>query len=649
MADTRAFTQLINPNGTISPGEHGAISQSSPSWVLTFVRWQSKDTLRLYGTTAINPNASNVLNSDPLVVENDCVQVSVSVNKGSLTPTVNATLLMTDTNYLTAVQPGDFMFVNMLNWPTDIQVSTTSNAGAKTTVTIPGSRTVANNARAHKPINGQYDGFKGVFKVQSVRRTDSTDSVSGTRGVVFSISGFAFTEFNNTIYFNPYLLNATDQSNQLLFASYLGSDWANLVNLKGLNNVQDIITILIQSLIGNGITADGSTVKGSIVKTPNVHFLIPPLVGTLLNIKNATAAKDMFIYLFGLQNYNPGSMQTLQNGMSPSGMVEKYNNVFYTPVPNGGNSLLKPEYWNQVKTWSILNQYTNAPLNELYTSFRISQAGNVMPTVVFRQIPFTNEDFVVRYSTYGALPVTRFMNLPRWKISPAMIFDYDIGRDEAARINFVQYYGKSTISSGGAAISTETAQKNYTYDINDVQRSGLRPYIVTTQFDESTSVDKGYASPGWAAILGDALIDGNLKLNGTVNCIGITDPIAVGDNLELDGVVYHIEQITHLCVENTQNGEKSFRTSISISNGVSINSTTQAEAYPEMTNTSAYALRIADFNNNQILPGVSDSQTTLGRTTPDTPTKGELTNNPFIQPAGVKIPTGTNSDGGASN
>jgi len=546
-----------------------------------------------------------------MVVENDCLSVTVNYSKGTLTPSMSATLVMTDVNYQTSVAPGDFVIVNMLDWPDE-------------------AREVAKKAREKKAINGVHDGFKGLFKVQGVRRVLTVDPNTGTKIVLFKINGFAFTEFNNTVYFNPYLIDPNqDPKNQLLFASYIGNDWQALVNSKGLTDVQDIIAVLIQSLIGTGITDQGRLEKNGIVKSPNVHFFMPELVGKLLGVKGVKAARDVYNYLFGIQNYSGGSASSLSSGMNPEGISPKYDRFYYTPNPCSGSSLLKAEYWNQVKVWSILNQYTNSPLNEMYTCFRVSPNGNVMPTLVFRQIPFTNEDY-----TGGGI-VTKFLNLPRWKISPSLILEQDIGRDEAARINFVQYFGRSTLGAEGADIAQQIAQDNYVYDINDVQRSGLRPYIVTTQFDDPTTVNKEYRSPLWAKIVGDAVIGGHLKLNGTIVTAGIVEPIAVGDNLELDGIVYHIEQLAHTSSISMQDGKKVFRTSISLSSGVSTSSSSAGTRYAEMAFTNADDLRKNDYQNNQLLPGVSESQDVSYR--PDSVDQPTPLGNPFPQPKTARI------------
>lgn len=636
MANQKAFTYYITPKNsgpdervTTRNHETNYVHQSSPAWVLTFVRWQFRDTLR---TKTSTPNQVRT----PLVVENDCISVDVSDDKGSLTPSCQMTLVETDINYETDIEPGDFVFINMLNWERD-------------------SRRVADAARGLQPINGVNDGFKGLFKIQSVRKFINVEPNTGIKTLLYKIDGFAFTEFNNTIYFNPNLVNEKSLANVGLYISDVAPAWAGFVSRTGKPYVQEVISFLIQNFIGTSTNTKAKTINGLVI-SPNTHFSMPTAVGRLLGVTKSdhpnakdyttvTAAKDIYRYVFGIQQYSSNGNLTLANGMNPSNLTPRptYPGFTYTNAFCAGNTLLKPEYWNQVKLWSIMNQYTNSPLNEMYTCFRIAPNNRVMPTLVFRQIPFTTEDFVgqklgTQDSIAASIKVTKFLNLPRWKIDTSFILGMNIGRDEAARINFVQYYAKSNFNDKGMEMSGETASVNYVFDQNDVARSGLRPYVVQNQFDDLPDV-LIKLGPVWARILGDALIGGHLKLNGTFNCIGIPEPIAVGDNLEVDEVVYHIEQIVHQCAINPATGIKSFRTTVKVSHGVSVNSTSKGTKYAEMTYTTGYADRAHDFNNKQILPGVSESQDVVYRPSSLDPTSQETRaskTNPFPQPSTTK-------------
>ena len=622
MAKTKAFTKFVGPNGTDKSEQH-LINQSSPSWILTFVRWNVRDTLRSISTENVSADLFAV--REPLVVENDCVQISVSDSKGALTPSMSCTLLETDVNYATAIAPGDFVFVNMLNWDSD-------------------ARRIALIARNKKPgaINGLKDGFKGVFKVQGVRKVINIDPNTGTKMVLYKINGFAFTEFNNSIYFNPYL-RTEDQGtgkDSLLFIGNIGADYKQLISATTAPRCQDLIKTLIQSFIGQGVTDRGVVSVGSIPVTANTHFYIPGLVGTLLGVSGAKAAKDIYSYVFGIQKYDGGQKQDLAKGMNPSNLGAPANGFYMTNTPTDGQTALKAEYWNQVKAWSIINQYVNQPLNELYTCFRVTPSGNVMPTVVMRQIPFTSDDYGTKEPFAEPAEVTRFLTLPRWKISSALVTDLDLGRDEAARINFVQYFGTITIAKEGQnSTSAQTAARNFAYDINDVTRSGLRPYIVNSQFEDLSNTNSAKFSRKWALIIGDSVMGGHLKLNGTLTCVGIVDPIAVGDNLEFDGVVYHIEDITHMCSLSTQTGIKQFRSTFKLSNGVSVAGDASGLAYPEMEHTNAYNDRLNSYNNsNKVLPGVSEEQDVTYRPNNPAPTEAMVIrkDKPFAQP-GQKI------------
>lgn len=593
-----AYIYDIKPNGVEI--DANLVHQTSPSWVLTILRWAVRDTFRTKRKETLDYStiAGQQPDGTPLVIENDCIQVSVSDSKSVLTPSMNATLLVTDINYETAIAPGDFVFVNILN--SEIE-----------------SRRVADKARNLSAINKENDGFKGFFKIQSVRKSLMVEPQSGVKRYAIKITGFAFTEFNNCIYFNPYLLSSTDK-NLRIYLTNIGLDWANINQDKGLTRIQSIIEFLINSFIGSGFPDHGRKTDQFAPVTSNTNFYMPQGTGDLLGIDTVESAKEVYNYLFGIQSYSPQA-QTLAQGMNPSGVdpqATKKSRFIFLQNPVEGNTVTKPEYWNQQQAWSILNQFTNAPLNEMYSCFRISPNGSIMPTVVLRQIPFTTDNF--NNENYR---VTRFMNVPRWNVDPALAFSFDLGKDEALRTNFVQYYGRS-VTGPANYIAAEIAKQNYVYDIDDVRRNGLKPHVITSEFDrlpDPPYTREGYfRSPGWAKILGDALIGGHLKLSGTINFVGLVEPIAVGDNLQFDNVVYHIEQISHVASIDA-NGKKTFRTTVAVSNGMDIENGQQV-VYSEMKYGSAYDKRLSDFNSTNIIPGVSESQDIVSRKiNPDTP------------------------------
>jgi hypothetical protein len=238
-----------------------------------------------------------------------------------------------------------------------------------------------------------------------------------------------------------------------------------------------------------------------------------------------------------------------------------------------------------------------------------------MPAIVVRQKPFTSEGFSSQINS------TKFLTLPRWRIHPDRIKSFHIGRDDAARINFVQVFGKSQAFQGaaqGASIDYQISQGNYAVDRDDVKRSGLRPYITTSNFDypSDSSQSRLSQAPIWAQLVADWVIGGHLKLSGSVELSGISDPITVGDNAQIDGVVFHIEGVVHTMSLDAQ-GRKNFSTTLNLSSGVPSEAYQGQGIYAEMNQTTADAKRkwIGDQNLDTLIqwPGASDTQDVPGR------------------------------------
>jgi hypothetical protein len=587
--------------------------QSNPSWMLTFVRWTNRD--------PINFNGSAREVTDPLVVVNDCVSVTISSNKESHTPTMSAVLRAGDINYLTAVAPGDFVFVNIADWESKIGYPSSNKP---TSESSSKESSLYQRAKTFKPINGFHDGFKGFFKVQSVRRTLAVNPATGAKEVVFYVDGYGFTEFNNVVYFNQHLIPPGGDKS-LLFTTNLSTYWHSLFTTGGLPVVQDVLRFFIKSFIGVGAPpqlqgsstisakdADGKTVTkdiGSSAKfSYNTQFFVPSGVGSLLGQKNAKAAKDLYVYIMGIQSYNTKTPDTSLMGFVPDVKKPVDGRFYYTKKGAcQGRAFMKPDYWNQVPVWSILQEYLNSPINEMFVSFRPSPTGNVMPTLTVRQIPFSSD----KYSGLS----TKFLSLPRWRISPNLIIDFNIGRDEAARLNFVQVFG----AMGGSAnpnlsLSYQIAKGNYKHDQEDIARSGLRPYVITSNFDQpqtqSNNSEANFTRAlQWKELLGDALIGGHLRLNGTIVCVGIEEPIAPGDNLELGDTVFHIESVSH-SASIQPDGKRVFKTTLEVSHGVSKFSSSKKKAYSQMLNSKMAVEQKQDYNKgDQILPGITDAET----------------------------------------
>ena len=139
-----AFVKKIDQNSTDS-------HQTSPSYMLTCIRWRNRDTYYY--------DDDNLAVRETMVVVNDAISVTTTCDKRGVTTSMSATLKAGDINYATALAPGDFIFLNMVNDKTKIWAGN------------PNDNTLKSRALKGKPINKYEDGFKGLFKVQSCRKT----------------------------------------------------------------------------------------------------------------------------------------------------------------------------------------------------------------------------------------------------------------------------------------------------------------------------------------------------------------------------------------------------------------------------------------------------------------------------------------------
>jgi len=559
--------------------------QTSPAWVVTFLRWANRTSSNVF------PGFDKDRVRRPLVVENDAVHITVAYNKASPNHTVQILLKGGDVNYRTAVAAGDYIFVNMLNDPF---------TAAK----------VADNARRLAPINNVKDGFKGLFRVKGVRKVLRMNE-AGVKTLAYMVTGVAFTPLNNIIYFNPYLFGPEEGQDQFLFVSRLGGDWNKLVNEKSIVDNQDIIKLFFTAFLGEGLSEDAKKVKG-LIRNFNDHFLIPEGLGSLLGMGGAKKYIDIIDFIMGVQRYSSFSdnadLDTFDYSKIFNPGIARVDGRFYeTNSKIEGRSFIKPEYWNQTQAYSIIKQYLNPPLNEIYTCFRVSpNSSKIMPTVVVRQIPFTSQHYK------GGMDVTRFLSMPRWVLDPSMITGFDMGVDDDARVNFVQMFGQSPYIPNPNGVSAQIAQGNYVYDIGDVERHGLHPYIVSSNSDYPVDNDKGYLAPTWKDLIADAVFDGHLKESGTISSAGIVEPVSVGDNLQLGSVVYQMESITHVCSISPK-GVPMFRTAFALSNGMDERSNASTPVYPEMVHTDYDELAKEDFQFEQFYPGATDVQDVAGR------------------------------------
>jgi hypothetical protein len=552
----------------------------NPSWVVTFVRWSNRSPKNIQGISALK-------NEEAIVVSSDCLGITVNNSKSSPTPAAQINLKMGNYNYLSAIAPGDYVFINLLDSELEAE-------------------RVARNAKSGYPINTTVDGFKGFFKVQSVRKIINTDHGTGLKTVMCVVQAYAFTELNNTVYFNAKL--ATEKTD-MLFLTEVSEKWNQLVQKKSNPSVQNLVALIFSMFVGVGAPDKkyAKALKDGTLKNYNEHFFVPSAVGKLLGTtynNNGIKVQDIYNLLFGIQRYESSEgvgdgRGVSATGLNPAGLKQSplMPRLLVTKNECEGNSYIQAEYWQQVTAFSLMQQYLNAPINELYNTFRVDPTGKVMPTIVMRQIPFASP----KYSDNKA---TKFLNLPRWVATSDFIYQMNVGREEAARVNFVQGFGRVQLATHpDDEITKQIGEGNYEFDKDDIKKHGLRVQMFNSPFDVITEAGKEtYLSRKWTRLMADALIGGHLKLNGSVTTPGVAKPVCVGDNMQIGDVVYHIEGLTHSCSINPSNGEKQFQTTFELSHGVLDK---KDQYYAEMENTITSQHQLFDFDGKSGEPKIS--------------------------------------------
>jgi hypothetical protein len=427
-----------------------------------------------------------------------------------------------------------------------------------------------------------------------------------------TVTAASHTEFNNVIYYNPAIAAAFAEKGASMYSTAIGDYYSS--KLKAESSVQETTKDLFKILIGQSNKKFDPKIKNY----GNTHFKIPSTLGALIGRPNISFANEFYNYIVGIWGDSKNQIANDINigpGMNP-GFVAEIDPKTKKPLNNietgktlAGRKLVQIENWNNQTAWSIIMGNINSVMNEMYTTHRVGLDNRVYPSVVVRQKPFTSEHFQGPYVT------TKFFQLPRWKVSASLLYDLQTSRNDAARFNFVQVFTRQLAETAEQDMAQQIALGNFQIDDGDISRAGLRPYVVTSNFDfpsaKGGDSGKKLHAKEWAEIVSDWIIDGHLKESGVLTFQGLQEPIAVGDNLEFDGIIYHIEGVSHTMV--IQGDKKSWTTKVTVSFGMDMRSSKAGPVYANMTHTDAQTANEKDWANERLNPGISDTQDILGR------------------------------------
>src|ERR1017187_191060 len=456
---------------------------ASPSWCVAIFRLGTPVTysrLEKKSVSSISVLGGVVSRKEtPLILTDECIQMSVSGSKENCTKTLNATL-KGDTNHLSASAslPGDWMMAWMHTNGNDTQ-------------------RIVKALQEGKAANDFSSGLKFIGRVHDIRKHLRVDP-NGNKTVTYSLQGVGFDELSTIFFYDPALASAESLSDIWQFMGQIGlnvNDWLSKLGKKAgqiKDNAEALVDGFLDIVVGKSTTPIinrpleriGSELKVSPQQSGEApySYLVPISVATSLGRTiiddrkgdsfghKAFGYANLLTLLTGVQKYKPDDDQ-FHHGFVPDVDFGKSTRArLKCPERIKGTYIPIEQCFINTPLWGLLNQFKNPTINEMYTCIRPDVFGDLMPTIVFRQIPFSSNAI----QEDSSMPLTRFLSMPRWKIPPELITSLDLGRSNTAHWNFIHVYGNLDIYHPEFEydIAAKIQQNHPIADYVDMARSG---------------------------------------------------------------------------------------------------------------------------------------------------------------------------------
>ena len=594
-----------------------AVLSPTPYWVILVIplgKPISFDRATHSSPAGVDPFSGGRLRGKPILIISDCINLTITSSKTAHQLGLNATLIQGKINYLTQVLPGDWVMSWIVN-------------GEKALRDLV---KLLQKPDPKKPANEFNSGLKFIGRVESLRKSMSLDKESGVKRTRYSLVAIGFKEFTAQIFYDQALATA-DKSLQagLPWLVRAGFEISKLFeNLKGwetnADNINIILDVMLTAFIGTGFrkglnpepTIANAAVAGGVgisdyYDEPPRAYLVPSIVGQYLGIQSKSKTSgfhsyaDLLMVVMGVQKYGSSAISSeVSDGGGEQLFPQRDMNLStptfsrcFCPDPLYGTFPAVAVDISNKPLWNVLEQFLNPTVNEMYTCLKPGPDGRIRPALIVRQIPFTSDAFNPKgtelqetNANWGSSAMTQstqvqttgpstnytliddkirftpYSSLPRWVLHPAMVTDVDIGRSDATRFNFIRLVGFDPTTSKPVSIPYQLVNNPPLRDDLDIQRSGVRSFSANIACHVRDQV--GAVTTKWTRLIADRAMLSHLTLNGTIVSIGIFSPLHIGENVEFDNVIYHLESITHTCSMETNGGRRSFNSVLSVSNGV---------------------------------------------------------------------------------
>ncbi len=504
-----------------------------------------------YVTEAFAAGPQAVLKA--IIIDNDCIGWSTSSSKDNHVSSLTMTLVPSGIDYTSRISGEDWILFWAFN----------DFASYRKTKNL-----ILNNKRA----NGFDSGLKFIGKVQNIFKNKSVDA-TGHKTISYSLSAAGFAELDTLMYSDARIEESVPSATVA---------WAKLGEVTrmfseqqaGIISAEDAIYFLLSICLGTGpgtrAKTGGFTGPDLRSMTPNDAYLIPKeLQPYLMSATSQPYFKDIGFTYVDLLKVFIGTMEYTADGFQPK-IKDTEGWMSFGTKPLGGIFALPVINFNMETVWSVINTFVATPMYEAVAALRVVDDNGeqaILPTITFRQIPLSSPEFCKND------PGTGFLTVPRWIISDSLVNSIQIGTSNAMRCNYVHIV--PTIVQNATAEGK--AQANFlsvpTSDSFDIKRAGLRARNQTVGCTfETGEVDAAQRDFGfYNRLMSDILFGAHLKYSGSIVTRGIQEPICEGDNCVVDGIIFHIERVTH-SGNIDGSGKKDFNTTLSVSNGVSVQS-----------------------------------------------------------------------------
>jgi hypothetical protein len=530
------------------------VSQRS-SCIIVVYRYDQTDIAKLTRVNASNDRGvsgggaadttGNFSTRSRVVIKNDIVRCTVSKDKEGSSGTFSFTLkqgkqvksgqIQKDKiDYIDALHPGDWVMIYMNKHGSDESIDINST----------------------KPSSGLK--FLGI--IETVRYIELDEPSSAKPRLEYNITGRDWGKvFDNDIFFNPQFNQQTIQN--LLGANFLtdsskvlkGNDRASLNDFTPDKVMKNVISFYMGG-------------KFDSLNVNNQTWYIPGELAQRFKPQEKIKSKGVsFVDILSLSKIG----------------MHKFSKNKFTGVSALPGAALVKALPSSGSIWSVMHFLSNSAVNELFTDLTLDSKGNLVPSVIHRQMPFSNkpnhETNVFHASSRSPKDggngaklsdkisddqKTYFIDLPRHNIPSTEIKQKNIGKNDYERVNHVIVVPR---------VDSATYDIAFVAILNtpSIQRYGFKTVQAQTAYCLATTEGIKNYCERCTNLIADWFFLGHQLFNGSLLIDGVEEHVELGSNLYISDVqqLFHIEGYTHTFEVDAISGGRSYNTELRVSRG----------------------------------------------------------------------------------